>query len=83
MNLSLTRTSLLSDLQFLILTFLVRIQQHRRLVLLPGKNFSQPECVIFVLFNYVLFSYSIFCLVQRNIHDFCFVVAIIPWIAVL
>ena len=84
MNLSLTRTSLLFDLQFLILTFLVRIQQHRRSVLLPGKKFSQPECVIvkFVLFNYVLFSYSIFCLVQRNIHDFCFVVAIILWIVV-
>ena len=45
MNLSLTRTSLLFDLQFLILTFLVRIQQHRRSALLPGKIFSQPECV--------------------------------------
>ena len=83
MNLSLTRTSLLFDLQFLILTFLVRIQQHRRSVLLPGKFFSQLECVICVLFNYVLFSYLIFCLVQRNILDFCFVVAIMPWIAVL
>ena len=58
MNLSLTRPSLLFDLQFLILTSLARIQQHRRSVLLPGKIFRQPKCVIFVLFNYVLVSYS-------------------------
>lgn len=37
MNLSLTRTSLLFYLQFLILTSLVRIHQHRRSVPLPGK----------------------------------------------
>lgn len=46
MNLSLTRTSLLFDLQFLILTSLARIQQHRRSVPLPGKIFWQPKWVI-------------------------------------
>ena len=59
MYLSLTRPSLLFDLQFLILTSLARIQQHRRSVPLPGKIFRQPKCVIaFFLIMHVLFSYS-------------------------
>ena len=66
MYLSLTRPSLLFDLQFLILTSLARIQQHRRSVPLPGKIFRQPKCVIAF---FLIMCFSAILLLGVNEHS--------------